>query len=295
MTKIDLITGMLGSGKTTFIKEYATYLLSKNQKICIIENDFGAINVDLLLISELGVDCEMVIGGDKDCHKRRLKTKLISLIHKKYDRVIIEPSGIYDTDEFFDLMYEDTIEENYEIGNVFCLYDINTHDLSREEAYLFVSESANASKLIVSKRDNLKLDVNIDYINQLHKDFNSTRVFNQNDIIYNDSINFDDIINSGYYLSDHVKVNVIENNDFETKYILDKNITLSKIEDISSLIFDNKYGEIERVKGFIFDRKYYKINLTKNAKEIKESNVGQKVIIIIGKNLNHELIDKLFE
>ena len=47
MIKIDLITGFLGSGKTTFIKKYASYLLKKGMNIGILENDFGAVNVDV--------------------------------------------------------------------------------------------------------------------------------------------------------------------------------------------------------------------------------------------------------
>lgn len=294
MTKIDLITGFLGSGKTTFIKEYVSYLQSKGQKICVIENDYGAINIDLLLVSSLSVDTEMVIGGDKDCHKRRLKTKLISLIHKQYDRIIIEPSGIYDTDEFFDLMYEDVIEENYQIGNVFCLYDINTKDLSNDEAYLFVSESSNSSKLIVSKRDNRKISVDLNYINSLYKQFNSSRRIEEKDIVYTDSLSFDKLINSGYYSSNFVKNNLIYN-DFKTLYIMDKDISLSKLELIKNEIFNLKYGTVFRVKGFIYDNKFYELNLTSREKEIKESVVGQKVIIIIGKNLNKENINDLFD
>ena len=45
MVKVDLITGFLGSGKTTFIKKYARYLMEQGQNIGILENDFGAINV----------------------------------------------------------------------------------------------------------------------------------------------------------------------------------------------------------------------------------------------------------
>ena len=48
MIKIDLITGFLGSGKTTFIKKYATYLLQQGMNIGILENDFGAVNVDAI-------------------------------------------------------------------------------------------------------------------------------------------------------------------------------------------------------------------------------------------------------
>lgn len=47
MTKVDLITGFLGSGKTTFLNLYAGWLLDQGQKIGIIENDFGAVNVDM--------------------------------------------------------------------------------------------------------------------------------------------------------------------------------------------------------------------------------------------------------
>lgn len=52
-TKVDLVTGFLGAGKTTFIKKYAHYLLDKGCKIGVLENDFGAVNVDMLLLQEL--------------------------------------------------------------------------------------------------------------------------------------------------------------------------------------------------------------------------------------------------
>ena len=79
MIKIDLITGFLGSGKTTFITKYATYLMSIGEKICILENDYGAVNIDMMLLSDIGCDREMISGGcDYDCHKRRFKTKLIN-------------------------------------------------------------------------------------------------------------------------------------------------------------------------------------------------------------------------
>ena len=53
MIKIDLITGFLGSGKTTFIKKYAHHLLKQGYKIGIIENDYGAVNVDMMLLQDM--------------------------------------------------------------------------------------------------------------------------------------------------------------------------------------------------------------------------------------------------
>ena len=127
MIKVDLITGFLGAGKTTFLKKYAGYFIKQGKKVGILENDYGAVNVDMLLLNELrGDNCEleMVAGAcDDDCHKRRFKTKLISMGMSGYDRVIIEPSGIFDVDEFFDSLREDPLDRWYEIGNVITIVD----------------------------------------------------------------------------------------------------------------------------------------------------------------------------
>ena len=96
MVQVDLITGFLGSGKTTFIKKYAKYLIDQGLHIAILENDFGAINVDMMVLEEeLGDQCELemvVGGGDLDCHRRRFKTKLISMGMRGFDRILVEPS-----------------------------------------------------------------------------------------------------------------------------------------------------------------------------------------------------------
>ena len=83
MIKIDLITGFLGAGKTTFIRKYAKYLIDSGKNIGILENDFGAVNVDMMMLQDLmGDQCEleMISGGcDPETHRRRFKTKLISM------------------------------------------------------------------------------------------------------------------------------------------------------------------------------------------------------------------------
>lgn len=158
MVKIDLITGFLGSGKTTFIRKYAKYLIDRGLHIGILENDFGAINVDMMLLQDLlGDNCEleMVSGGcDRDCHRRRFKTKLIAMGMCGYDRVIVEPSGIYDVDEFFDALYEEPLDQWYEIGNVIAIVDAKLQEnLSKEAEYLLASEAADAGRIILSRAD----------------------------------------------------------------------------------------------------------------------------------------------
>ena len=296
MIKIDLITGFLGSGKTTFILKYAKYLMDKGEDVCILENDYGAINVDMMLVSSIGCDCEMVAGGcDYDCHLRRFKTKLISMAMRGYTRIIVEPSGVYDTDEFFDVLYEEPLINYYEVGNVFVLYDINTKNLSEESEYIFVSEAAVASKLIITKRDNKSAVLDTNYINGLMKKYMCDRVFMDRDIVYNDSLNMDDIINAGYASYDHIKLRVIEDNNYDSLYIMNKKLNKDFIIDLMNKLFNSKaYGNILRIKGFIYENdKWYKVNITRNDIEIDEIDNGQDVIIVIGENLDKNKINAL--
>ena len=84
MVQVDLITGFLGSGKTTFLRRYVQYLVAQGHSVCILENDFGAVNVDAMLLQDLigeHCDIETISGGcDCDTHQRRMRTKLISMI-----------------------------------------------------------------------------------------------------------------------------------------------------------------------------------------------------------------------
>ena len=168
MIKIDLVTGFLGSGKTTFIRRYARYLMDRGERIAVLENDHGAINVDALLLSGLedeGCEIETIAGGcDHDCHVRRFRTKLISMGMLGYDRVIVEPSGIYDVDEFFDVLHEEPLDGWYEIANVITIVDRNLldrnlfdqnlpdreGDISYESRYFLTSQAAASGVIVLS-------------------------------------------------------------------------------------------------------------------------------------------------
>ena len=149
MVKIDLITGFLGSGKTTFLKKYAARLMEQGCNLGILENDFGAVNVDMMLLQELmGDQCEleMISGGcDKETHRRRFRTKLIAMGMCGYDRVLVEPSGIYDMDEFFDILHEEPLDRWYEPGSVITIVDANlVEEMWVEDFFVLACGAASA-------------------------------------------------------------------------------------------------------------------------------------------------------
>ena len=74
------------------------------------------------------------------------KTKLIAMGMCGYDRVIVEPSGIFDVDDvFFDALREDPLDKWYEIGNVIAIADAGLPEqMSKDAEYLLGSEAADA-------------------------------------------------------------------------------------------------------------------------------------------------------
>ena len=190
MVQVDLITGFLGSGKTTFIKKYAQYLIDQGLNIAILENDFGAINVDMMVLEEaLGDQCELEMvtgGGDLDCHRRRFKTKLISMGMRGFDRILVEPSGIYDVDEFFDVLHEEPLDKWYEIGNVIALVNSKLENsLSKQSDYLLGCQIADAGKIILSRYSEAteeEINNTIAHLNNTMSLIKCNRRFNKEDL-----------------------------------------------------------------------------------------------------------------
>ena len=156
MVQVDLITGFLGAGKTTFLRRYAAYLAGQGERVCILENDFGAVNVDAMLVQnllELGCEIETISGGcDCDTHQRRMRTKLISMAMRGFTRVLVEPSGIFDVDEFFDVLRDDPLDRWYQLGNVIAIVDaLLPEQLSPQADYVLASECANAGLVLLSR------------------------------------------------------------------------------------------------------------------------------------------------
>ena len=321
MIKIDLITGFLGSGKTTFLIDYAKFLVGCGEKVAVVVNDHGAINVDRLLLDEALADIchlEMVIGGDSDCRRRRLKTKLIAMGMQGYDRVLLEPSGVFDVDEFFDMLFEEPLERWYEIGNVLAIVEAGlSRDLSASGRYLLTSQVAKAGKVILSKGEEVSEEEKaslIAYINESLQLFRSTSVLSEKRI-YNwklGEVSEEDyrmLSKSGYRSGEMIHLPLDEEEAFDSLFYfhvrlkdVDSNkpkvvaVKESLDETIRSLFEDPDVGNIIRIKGFIKINPdsevsgWLEVNATKTEVLIRPIPVGQELFIVIGENLDKERI-----
>ena len=308
MVKIDLITGFLGSGKTTFIKKYARYLLDQGLNIGILENDFGAVNVDMMLLKDLeGDHCEleMVSGGcDADCHRRRFKTKLIAMGMCGYDRVIVEPSGIFDMDEFFDILREEPLDQWYEIGSVIAVVDAGL-DCGQSEAadYLLASEAAGAGCIVLSKVKNVSAEqtetVKAHFEQAMKKVGCRRSLFGH--IIASDWEQFTEedyqrLMNCGYEPASYRKTDAAA--AFDSLFFMNLELTAEELKERTARLFEEPgCGHILRVKGFVKaeDGRWLELNATRREQTLAVSPDGQEVLIVIGEQLSKETIGRILK
>ena len=331
MVKVDLITGFLGSGKTTFIRKYAQYLMDTGNNIGILENDYGAVNVDMMLLQDLmGDNCEleMISGGcDKDCHRRRFKTKLIAMGMCGYDRVIVEPSGIFDVDEFFDILHEEPLNRWYQIGNVIAIVDSKLEsDLSDEVDFILASEVADAGCIVMSKSQDAtpeEIQGTIEHVNCVLEKVHCSRRFGKdfdgsveagvtNNVIHKNwdemsKEDFDRIASCGYEMASYRKPEFEAEDAFTSLYFMNVKMAEKELREAAEKILsDPACGHVFRMKGFMRvddgeisekadqtqenGQHWIELNATKNEITIRPLHVGQEVLIVIGEGLQEDKI-----
>lgn len=306
MISIDLITGFLGAGKTTFIRKYAEYLIRQGANVGILENDFGAVNVDAMLLQDiLGEHCtlEMVAGGcDADCHKRRFKTKLIAMGMCGYDRILVEPSGIFDMDEFFDTLHEDPLERWYQIGNVITIIDSNLEQsLSESSRFILASQVAQAGTILYSHTQNVtqeQLASTQHYIAQTLKDLHiknpADQIIIQKDWNLLQDEDFHTLMSSGYHTADYAKLPLDDQKEYDSIYFMNMDFSEDFLkESCSKILKDPACGKVFRIKGFqkLADGTWISINATHQQTQIESIPNGQAILIVIGEGLHQEAIE----
>jgi len=95
MTKIDIISGFLGAGKTTLIKKLLAEAFP-GEKLVLIENEFGEISIDSGFLKESGVQISEMSAGCICCSLVGDFNEALKDVQKQFapDRILIEPSGV---------------------------------------------------------------------------------------------------------------------------------------------------------------------------------------------------------
>ena len=172
MTKVSVISGFLGAGKTTFIKKLLDEAL-RGEKIVLIENEFGEIGIDGGFLQDAGVEISEMNSGCICCSLvgdfgEALK-KVMEQFHP--DRILIEPSGVGKLSDVIKAV-QDVIAE---IPDMVLTSAVTVADASKCKVYLknfgefYANQVQNAGAIILSRTQNLtaeKLDAAVALLRQ---------------------------------------------------------------------------------------------------------------------------------
>ena len=154
MTKIDVFSGFLGAGKTTLIKKLLKDAYT-NQKVVLIENEFGEIGIDGGFMKEAGIQvtemnsgciCCSLVGDFGEALKKVLET-----YHP--DRILIEPSGVGKLSDVVRAASA-VCGENCQIGALVAVVDASKAKIYiKNFGEFFINQIEHAATIILSRTD----------------------------------------------------------------------------------------------------------------------------------------------
>ena len=308
MLKVDLITGFLGAGKTTFIKKYVDFLIRKGQKVHIIENEFGPVSVDTKLLKEFQDVCGVsdLTGKCMCCvGKKAFINLLCEASRQGYDRVIVEPSGIYDVDEFFETMNHPRVNSCCETGAVITIVDPYIDPRwSDEVRYLMFAQLLAAGRILLSKAQLYTKDQIAaagQWISVLTREyFPEADLSDMTERRAWDELSDEDMLSlasAGSHRIIHDRKAFSHAETFQTIPIAGRVLDGDDLKTRLQRLYNcPEYGNVFRVKGVIKDvnENWYMVNSTEEFSEITPIEVKKGLLVIIGQGLNSESVQSVF-
>ena len=288
--KILLVSGFLGAGKTTFIKEMAKNI---NLEFVVLENEYADIGIDGDFLDEKNLNvwemsegciCCSIKGDFKSSIKR-----IYSEINPEY--LIIEPTGVGMLSSIVENIRE--IDNNdIEILNPLTLIDITSFNEYLETFNnFFIDNLKNTGKVILTKLENynpfdienikdeiLKINSDLEIITDDYRTF-PKEWFGE---ILNKNID-NKIIDKNFSLKTHINLRTFSKENVNLK-------TMDELGLLLNRLVNGDFGKIYRAKGIVkVDGYWGKFNLVyKNFEMEPVTDAKETKIVIIGNNLDIE-------
>lgn len=328
MVKVDIISGFLGAGKTTLIKNLFKSSM-KNEKVVLIENEFGEIGVDGTFLKESGVEIKEINSGCICCSLVGDFSSSMKEVVEKFnpDRIIIEPSGVGRLSDIIKAV--EKVEEELKINIVATVVDGGKCKMYHKNFGEFYNDQiAQAKTVIVSKTEKLsesKINDALEIIRELNPDVTviTTPVSELDpekvlDTLQSDKSGYDELLKSLLEEAEHEHCHHHHDDDDDedehehchhhhadevfTSWGEETAKAYSKAEldaILKTLADENAgLGVILRAKGFVKakdDEKWYYFDLVAGDYEIRPGApdvIGR--VCVIGSKIDEKKISELF-
>lgn len=171
MTKIDIISGFLGAGKTTFIKKLLEEAIAGEQ-VVLIENEFGEIGIDGGFLKDAGIEIREMNSGCICCSLVGDFGKSLAEVLTKYhpDRVIIEPSGVGKLSDVMKAVIDVAADVEVSLNSAVTIVDAQKCKMYMKNfGEFFNNQIENAGTIVLSRTDiapSEKVNLAVDMIRQ---------------------------------------------------------------------------------------------------------------------------------
>jgi G3E family GTPase len=327
MINITIITGFLGSGKTTLINK----IIKENPKtkFGLIINEFGEIGVDSELVATTDQEITEISNGCLCCVVR---SDLIGAVDKmiktgKVDHLIIETSGLAEPAPIAQTFIMENLGGKINLDGIYCVIDAENFDANIKDYNILKEQIQTSDVAIINKIDETKTAFNANLtkfitsmnpqisILENNSDFHSK-------ILLDFTMNFEDKVLQLDHLESHLhehehthehnhdeghshehhdhahKDHVHEHNDFEeVLFSTDKKLDAGKLDEF---FLKNFPKNIIRAKGFLnIDDKYFLFQMVGASKQLTEHTLSKdskidptkSYIIFIGKDIDKDSIN----
>ncbi len=178
MTKIDIISGFLGAGKTTFIKKLLEEAISGEQ-VVLIENEFGEIGIDGGFLKDSGIEIREMNSGCICCSLvGDFGTSLAEVLTQyRPERIIIEPSGVGKLSDVMKAVIDVSADMDVELNSAVTIVDAAKCKMYMKNfGEFFNNQIENAGTIVLSRTD-------ITDASKIQKDVEMIREKNANAVI----------------------------------------------------------------------------------------------------------------
>jgi len=298
--KIDVINGLLGSGKTTYL---LNLLEQKDlaEKTAVLVNEFGEIGIDGDILSGHGATVVELPNGCICCTLTADLRSQVREIAENFapDRLLIEPTGIATIKNLLGILNSLSLEKYIEEIRVMMVIDAaNFREIATQNRAFVENQLKAAHTIIINKCDRVDAG-EISWITGFIREINRAAgilLTIHGRVMGRDSAQAGALITEEPFTQLLPEMPLKEYEQFSTSGSGIFNLT--KLRDLFGEINRNTFGLVDRVKGIfqVTDDKWVRLDLA--SREIAESELGKGLssskIIVIGTNLRKDLLKEEF-
>lgn len=259
---VTIITGFLGSGKTTLINRLLTE--DHGKKIAVILNEIGDVNLDSeLVVESQGEDLKVMNNGCVCCTVRGDLTKICAELIKnkvKFDYLVIETTGMADPSPVAQTFFMDeTLQQDYHLDSIVTVVDAMHVDKNLEELTETQDQIGFADVIILNKMDAVSKD-KLDAVETKIRTINAVaKLFKTNHC----QVPVEDVLSIGAFdlqTRSELDPSLLKeyhahNHDeaIQSVYIVEhRPLDLEKLNRFMSLVLSELGGQVLRSKGVIY-------------------------------------------